>query len=437
MRQVTGLVGLIAGLALVSLGAQASSIYAIQGARIVPVSGAVIDAGTLVLRDGIIAAVGGDVPVPAGALVIAGKGLTVYPGLIDMGSATGLDLPPVPRAENPRTTEDVERVKADYLLRAQFRAADHVNPAAPALARLAAAGVTSILATPTGDAIRGQSALIQTALAADEPQIGSVADERRRAMVVKSPVALHVTFAAQPGGGPAYPNSLMGVIAFVRQAFLDAQHHQAVANRPYAPALDAMQPAVAGRLPVAFRAQSAREIRRALEMARTFKLDPIITDGLEADQVAADLKAANARVLVSLNYPTRPPALAPDADESLRTLRTRANAPKVAAALQAAGVAFAFESAGLSEPKDFVKNAAKAVQHGLARDAALRALTLQAATIAGAADRLGSLDVGKAANVVVTEGDLFDEKMTIRHVFVDGVPVNLDLPPAPAARRGQ
>ena len=73
----------------------------------------------------------------------------------------GLDMPAVPRAENPRTTEDVERVKNDYLLRAQFRAADHVNPSAAALARAAAAGITSVLATPSGDAIRGQSALVE------------------------------------------------------------------------------------------------------------------------------------------------------------------------------------------------------------------------------------------------------------------------------------
>lgn len=430
------------------LHAQSSYIYAIQGARIVPVSGSVIDNGTIVVRDGVIAAVGANAAIPPGAKVIAGKGLTVYPGLIDMGSTTGLDMPAVPRAENPQTTEDLERVKADYLLRAQFRAADHVSPAAPALARAAAAGITTVLATPSGDAIRGQSALINTALPADEPQIGAIADDRKGALVVRTPVALHVTFSERPGGGGAYPNSLMGVIAFVRQSFLDAEHHQAaqtfaeaagvrrLAFRPaYEPALEAMQPALAGRLPVAFRGESAREILRALDMARAFTLDPIITSGRQADQVVTDLKAANARVIVGLDFPTRPQNLAPDADESLDTLRGRANAPKVAAALEKAGVMFAFEAGGLSDPKEFVKNAAKTVQSGLSTDTALKALTLHAATIAGAADRLGSLDVGKIANVLVTEGDLFDEKMTIKHVFVDGRPVTLDVGPPAANRR--
>jgi imidazolonepropionase-like amidohydrolase len=239
----------------------------------------------------------------------------------------------------------------------------------------------------------------------------------------------------------------MGVIAFVRQSFLDAQHYallekrgsttkQATLRASYEPAFEAMQPALNGRQPVAFRGQSAREILRALDMAKSFKLDPIITDGREADQVTTDLKAANARVIFSLNFPTKPETLAPDADEPLRTLRMRANTPKVPAALDKAGVIFAFESAGLSEPKDFIKNAAKAVQQGLSREEAVKALTLDAATIAGAADRLGSLEVGKIANLLVTEGDLFDEKMTIKHVFVDGRPVNLDIPSPRNNRRG-
>lgn len=421
-------------------------IYAITGARIVPVSGPPIDNGTIVLRDGLIAQVGASVAPPPGAIQISGKGLTVYPGLIDMGSGAGLEAPATPRVENPQTTEETERAKRMALLRPHLRVADHMNPNAQPLARAAAAGITTILATPAGDAIRGQSALLNTALPPDAPQIGALADERRGQLIVRSPVALHVTFSERPAGGGGYPNSLMGVIAFVRQAFLDAQHYQLaeqhatrVKTAPrtlYDPALEALQPALAGRLPVAFEADSARQILRSLEMAKTFKFDPIITNAREADDVAAELKAANARVILSLNYPTRSISLPPDADEPLETLRSRANAPKVAAALDKAGVTFAFESRGLTDPKDFVKNAAKAVQNGLAREEALKALTIDAATIGGAADRLGSLQPGKIANLVVTEGDLFDEKMTIKHVFIDGRPVSLDVPPERGSGRG-
>lgn len=438
--------------ALGTLGVSATSgqqaapyVYAITGARIVPVSAPAIDRGTIVVRDGVIEAVGASVAPPADAVIVQGSGLTVYPGLIDMGSSAGLALPPPPRADNPQTTAEVERAKTDALLRAHVRAADYVEPAAPALARMAAAGITASLATPGGDAIRGQSALMNTALAPDDPAIGALAPERRGATVLRTPVALHVSFPDRPAGGNAYPNSLMGVIAFVRQQFLDAQHYQATVQyaertaRPmtvpaYKAAYEAMQPALTARMPVAFRAEQAREIRRALEMARAFTLDPIVTNAREADQVVEDLRAAKARVILSLNYPARPPSIAPDADEPVRTLRARANAPKAAAALAKAGIAFAFESDGLNDPKDFLKNAGKAVQAGLSRDAALRALTLGAATIAGASGRVGSLEAGKVANLLVTEGDLFDEKTAIRHVFVAGRPVQLDVAERPSPR---
>jgi imidazolonepropionase-like amidohydrolase len=411
--------------AAVSTQQEAPYAYAITGARIVPVSGPAIDNGTIVFSGGTITAVGTGVTVPAGAITIAGKGLSVYPGLIDMGSTAGLEAPAIPRADNPQTTEDIERVKRDTLLRAHLRAADHMNPAAAALTKAAEAGITAILATPGSDGIRGQSALVLTSIGTDLPQIGALADDRRGAVVVRTPVALHVGVADSPAGGSAYPNSLMGIIAFNRQAFLDAQWYQQAKNRPHSAPLEAMQPALAGRLPVAFRATTSREILRALDMAKMFKLDPIITAARQVDDVTADLKAANARVIYSLNFPTRRPSLAPDADESLSVLRERANAPKGPARLDKAGVLFAFESNGLPDPKDFLKNAQKTVANGLSKDAAIKALTLNAATLAGAGDRLGSLERGKIANVIVTEGDLFEEKSAIKHVFVNGRPVRL------------
>jgi imidazolonepropionase-like amidohydrolase len=234
-------------------------------------------------------------------------------------------------------------------------------------------------------------------------------------------VALHVQFGGG-GGGRGYPNSLMGTIAFVRQSFLDAQHQRAAEERyarakaahmtrpSYDPTLAALQPALNGQLPVAFEANAAREILRVLDFAQEFKLNPIVTGAGEAHEVTAQLKARNARVIYNLNYPTRSRALPPDADETLRALQARVNAPKVPAALAKAGVPFAFSSAGLRDPRDFVRNAGRAVREGLPADAAIRALTIDAAQIAGAADRLGSLEHGKIANLLVTEGDLFDER---------------------------
>lgn len=430
--------GLAAAVTLAG-SAEAPRVYAIAGARIVTAAGTAIDSGTVVLRDGGIEAVGPSVIAPADAVTIDGKGLTVYPGLIDMGTSAGLASPAAEQERDARTRMEVERARRHALLRAQLDAASLLKPDAAPLARFAAAGITSVLATPPGDGIRGRSALVNVAAAEDADQIGQIANERAGMFVVKAPVALHVSFFGREGFD-AYPASLMGAIAFVRQAFLDAGAHQqemARQARPSAgtppahdPALEALQPALAGSMPVAIDAGSAVEIRRALALAREFNLTPIVVGALGAGDVAADLKAAAARVIFSLDYPVRPRSLAPGADEPVRVLRERANAPKVPAALHQAGVPFAFASRGLREPADFVRNAARAVRAGLPADAAVRALTIEAARIAGVASSLGSIEKGKRANLIVVEGDLFDEKAKVRHVFVDGRLLALPVGPA-------
>jgi hypothetical protein len=318
--------------------AEAPNIYAIRGARIVTAAGAPIASGTLVIRNGIIEAVGADVQPPADAMVIDGAGMTVYPGLIDMGTAVGVDVLTAAQPATFRTTEDQERYKSSTIFRPDLVVANHLQQDSTDLARFAGSGITTVLSTPPGSLVRGQSALVNVAIAPDEPQIGSVADSRRGLNVVKTPVALHVSLGAAGGRG-GYPVSLLGSIAFVRQHFLDAQHQlleqqhyeksKTASERPtYDPALDALQPALARRLPVAFEADLSREILRSLNLSKQFNLDPVITGAREADQVADALKASNARVIYNLNYPTRPRTLAPDADEPIRSLRGRAQASR-------------------------------------------------------------------------------------------------------------
>ena len=433
----------------VAPSADAPHIYAIRGAKLVTASGAPIATGTIVLRNGLIDAVGADVAVPPDATVIDGTNMTVYPGLIDMGNGAGLDAAPPAAPATFRTLEDAERWKRSVILRPELEAAKVVRPDAPELARLAASGVTTVLATPTAGLFKGQSALVNVTAPLDEPQVGAVADPRRGLQVVRTPVALHVSLALGQGGGRGggYPVSLLGSIAFVRQGFLDAQHQQlekqryekqktGVARPTYDPSLDAIQPALARALPVAFEADLAREILRSLNMAKAFNLDPVITGAREADQVIADLKALNARVIYGLDYPARSRALPPDADEPVRELRARAQASKTPGLLEKGGILFAFSSGNIQQPRDFVRNAARAVKDGLPPDAAVRALTINAARIAGAADRLGSLEKGKIANVIVTDGDLFEDRTRVVHVFIDGRKVEAEQP-APAGGRGR
>jgi imidazolonepropionase-like amidohydrolase len=451
------LVSLVVAIVASSAQGPAATPYAIRGAKIVPVVGAEIASGNIVLRNGLIEAVGATAAIPNDAIVIEGAGLTVYPGLIDMGNSAAIEGPAAPAAGGDaaggrggpaaapgQSRESLERAKRLSILRPDYRAAENVRLEGPELTRLAAAGITSVLATPGGNIFRGQSALVNVIAPPDDPQIGSVADLRRTMTVVEPSVALHVNF--NPGGGP-YPASLMGAISFVRQSFMDAawqrqalKHYEknpATPRPAWDPALNGLLPAVDRQIPVAFQADQAREIARVLRLAKELNLRPIVTSARQADEMAADLKATNTPVIYTLNYPTRPRTLPPDADESIDTLRARANAPKIPGALAKAGVTFAFETGGLAQPRDFVRNAARAVTAGLPADAALRALTLDAAKIAGAANRVGSLEKGKIANVIVTSGDLFAETTRIRHVFVDGRMVNLDAADAAGGRGGR
>ena len=194
-------------------------------------SGAEIASGNIVLRNGLIEAVGASAAIPNDAIVIDGAGLTVYPGLIDMGNAAAIDAPAAaagadaaggrggPAAAPGQSRESLERAKRLSILRPDYQAAENVRIEGPELTRLAAAGITSVLATPGGNIFRGQSALVNVVAPPDDPQIGSVADLRRTMTVVEAPVALHVNF--NPGGGP-YPASLLGAISFMRQSFMDA-----------------------------------------------------------------------------------------------------------------------------------------------------------------------------------------------------------------------
>src|SRR5690349_6632520 len=230
MKRLLTLATAVAALTL-TLGVRADTpnVFAIRGARIVTAAGATIDSGTVVFRRGVIEAVGASVDVPSDADVIDGKGLTVYPGLIDLGNTKVAERPTPEQPRNVTTTAELERWKRDQILQPQTRAADAVKVDDSEMTKLAAAGITSVLAVPAGEVIPGQSALVNVAAPPDTSQIGEVAAPRRGLVVVKAPIALHVSFPSRPRVAvSAYPESLMGVIAFVRQAFLDAQHYHDV-----------------------------------------------------------------------------------------------------------------------------------------------------------------------------------------------------------------
>jgi imidazolonepropionase-like amidohydrolase len=419
-------------------------VYAITNARIVTVSGPVIERGMVVIRDGLIAAVGANVNAPPDARTIDGTGLTVYPGLIDASTTLAIPRPtPSPAAGGGggglaglfgQTAPSAVSPNSTQLpgLQPEILASDIIRPGGPEVEAARNAGITAAQTAPRGNIFLGQSAVIN--LAGDTPQ----------QMIVRTPVALYV--GLNPIGQGQYPGSLMGVFSSVRQMLLDARRFRE-ANEIYErnprglrrpeqdKSLAALLPVLARQMPVVMQADRAREIERALDLAQEFNLNLVINGGLEADRVAARLKAANVPVLLSLNFPRRTAAASPEADpEPLRILRERVEAPKTAGRLASAGVRFAFQSGGMTTMNDYLANAARAVEAGLARDEAVRALTLRPAEILGVSQQLGSIEVGKIANLTVTRGDLFDKTRRVSHLFIDGR--QIELRPAATATGG-
>jgi imidazolonepropionase-like amidohydrolase len=440
--------GLAPPLLSAQIGVQRSrnvpTVYAITNARIVPISGPAIEKGTIVIRDGLIAAVGAAAQPPADARVVDGTGLTVYPGLIDANSTLGY------AAAGAATAADAGRggrggrgaapaqqgapAGAPNSLRPiglqpELAAADLVHPDADAFAGPQSAGITAALTAPSNGIFRGLSAVV------------GLGGENAQAMIVKAPIAEHIAFTPLRSGG--FPNSLLGVFAALRQQLLDAQHYAleqaAYAKNPRGmhkpetdPSLEALQPVLARQIPVVMEASTAREIERALDLAKEFNLRPIIAGGEEADEVAARLKAENVPVLLSLNFPRRPTASADADPEPLRMLRARVEAPKLAGKLAQAGVKFAFADGGLGTWSDYLANAARTTENGLSADQAVRALTLSPAEILGVSDRLGTIETGKVANLTVTRGDLFGGR--IAQLFIDGKMVEVRAPTTAGAQ---
>lgn len=401
--------------------------FAIRGAKVVPVSGPPIEDATIVIARGVIRDIGKDVPIPADAWVIEGKGLTVYPGLFD--AFTDVGIPPAPAASagaegGPRRmgpsappAMGPEDRPADTVWRS---AADEVSLADKRIESWRSAGFTTVVSAPKGGIFPGQGAVLDL-----------TAGEHPGDLVVKTPVAIPLVLNPVGGFGSGFPDSLMGVLGYVHQVWIDTdwstkadaiydKNPRGVARPAYDRTEAVLADALEDHAVVLIPANTSLQLRRALVLAGVWRVDPVIYGGQMAYEVAPEIAAKKLPVLVDLKWPEAEKDADPDDKPSLRTLEFRDRAPSTPAALQKAGVKFAFYSGGITAPKDILKAAKKAIDAGLSADDALRALTLSPAEIFGVADRLGSIDKGKIANLVVTEGDLFNEKTKIKLVFVDG-----------------
>lgn len=394
--------------------------FAIRGTKVVPVSGPALENATVVIARGIITAVGKDAAVPPEAWVIDGKGLTVYPGLFDSLTDVGIPAAPPSGEAGARRPQEPARGPQDRPSSTPWRsAADEVSLTDKRIETWRAAGFTTVLSAPKGGFFPGQAAVLD------------LGGERAGDMVVKSPVAIPVSLQPSEGFGRSFPDSLMGTLAYVHQVWLDTDWSikaQAIYEKNprgvERPRYDRTEAALADALEdhavVLIPANNSVQLRRALELVDRWHVNGVLYGGQMGYEVAPEIAAKKVPVLVNLKWPEAEKDADPEDKPSLRTLQFRDLAPSTPAALAKAGVKFAFYSDNITVPKDIVKAAKKAIDAGLAPDAALRALTLSPAEIFGVADRLGSIESGKIANLILADGDLFEEKTKIKIAFVDG-----------------
>ena len=399
-------------------------VYAITHAKIVPVTGPEIANGTLVIgADGKIQALGASVAVPSGAKVIDATGLSVYPGMMDGGTSLGLSE----IGQGAASTVDVTEVGT---FNPNVQAFFGINPHSAHVGVTRVVGVTHVVSRPTGGIISGQAALINLS--------GSTPPE----MVLVQKVAMAFSLPGAFGGGRGFgrggfaagganaasdANSLRNrqmdsLRTMLNDALAYAKAFDAYAKDKTLPrpkqdvVLASLVPVLQGRMYAMFTAQRAGDIRDAVNFAEEFHMKPIIVGGDEALRVAPFLKQHDVPVLLA----------------GVRSLpRNEDDAPDVnfsmPGKLVAAGVKISITSGNAgSAVRDMPTIAGMAAAYGLSKTDALKSVTIWPAQIFGMGDKLGSLEVGKLANVVVTTGDLLEARTDTKYLFIDGRPIPLD-----------
>lgn len=408
--------------------------YALRNVTVVAADGRRTPGVTLVVQDGRIAAMGRDVTVPAGARVLEGDSLVVYPGMVDAQGTARFAFPEVQVDRAQLRSWDPPRAVQGFT--PHRRVADALQATGRDLADQRRKGIVAAAVHPEPGLMPGQGALLIFRARAEYP-----------AQLVANPSIGQ--FFGLRGGRGVYPGTLFGVMAFQRQAFEDAKrarvvraaHERSRATVP-APANDpdlaALEDVLAGRSRVFFAANTADDIRRALQIGDEYGFTPVIVGGQEAWKVADELTRRNVPVLVSLDVPRprrwKPPtdgapmregaiadsARANGATDDAAVLREKAEYEAIYAnpgKLAAAGVRFALTSGG--GKADLREGVRTAMRYGLSEAAALSAVTSMPATLLGIPE-ITRIAVGAPATFVVTDGPLFDKDTRVLYTFVEG-----------------
>jgi imidazolonepropionase-like amidohydrolase len=404
------------------LRSNSTGYHALVGARVVTAPGQVLEGATVVIRDGLITAVGRGVAPPAGARVHDLAGLTVYPGFIDAHADLGMDA--VPQGGDVGPTHWNPQVRAWFSTTSNFKD-DSTRRVA-----LRSLGFGTALAVPHQGIFRGQASVV------------NLGDVGARERVLRPDLVQAIGFqrSFQLGGG--YPNSAMGVIALMKQTFMDADWYlraqdawekggRSVLPPETSEALQALAPVVRGQQPVVFNTESEEDYLRAHKLAGEFKVTPWFRGNGQEYRILDQLRGRTQPLIVPLNFPDAPDVSNPEAalNATLAQLRHWYQAPTNPAQLAAANIPFALTTDGLSSINQFLPNLRIAVTRGLAPDKALAALTTVPASWLGLERTHGTIATGKVANLVVSEGDLFTQDASVRDVWVQGVRYGVTRPP--------
>ena len=396
-----------------------SGVTAIVGGKLLTVTHGVIENGTVVMEGGKITAVGpsGQVKAPRGATVIEAKGMTVYPGLIDAETNLGLV-----EVESDRVNSDLVELSDEIFPQMHVADAFHAETERIPVDRYN--GVTNAIVAPeASDTMAGQDIFIQ------------LAGRDRDAMILEKDAALAMNFGQEPkrggrapGGGDAgpakFPTTRMGEISQLRQALIDAQEYmraqdatkkKADAGKAGAGKTDlksaALLPYLKGEKPVVLGVYEGYDVETAMALAEEFHLKVVLNHVTHAQEVLDKIAAYKVPVIFGPIYDF------PGPNERYDAVYT------MPAELAKRGVKVTMASYGVEFNRNLPYAAGFAVAYGMPYDEALKSITLNPAELFGMGDKLGSLDVGKTANVVVANGDPLDVRTSVLHVFIDGVAV--------------
>lgn len=403
--------------------------YAITNVNIIQGPGRKVDMGTVIIRNGIIQNVGKNLAIPADAVVIKADSMYVYAGFIDGYSRVGVTKPKEEsNRERPKDPGNPEPAQAGITPQNDVRTS--LNPADKTVEDLRALGFTTAQVVPYGGMLPGSAAIVQLA--------GNSANDM--VLVGNSAFYSELTPAQR-----VYPNTVIGVMSKYRELYRQASQAKAYESlyasnragleRPVSDKiLEAFYPVIDKRVAVLFKAERNLDINRVILLQKDLGFNVVLGDVKEGWDMINKVKAANAKVFLSLDLPdavkeekkddkkeeSKKPV---DAEkEALEKRKAEAVAQYTAQAsvFQKAGVTFGFSTAS-AKTKDIPANLRRMIAAGLTEDQALAALTTTPAQWLGIADRVGTVDNGKLANLVITDKPYFNEKSKVRYVFVDGV----------------